>query len=205
MNDDDEVAFGPTDAEVAQVLDAIRQRVRRLLRRRGLEPGDEDIGPEDPLAEASLALAGIVGASVQGRVALGRRTGARVRRLGHGPTAVSDAPGPRHARAEGFDLHANVWVGAHDRARREQLCRYLLRPPLADDRLRLLGDGRVRVQLKRAWSDRHDAPALRACGVTREGGGADAATGDEPDSGPRRPRSVRTLATCCGRLRSPQR
>jgi hypothetical protein len=44
-------------------------------------------------------------------------------------------------------------VGAHDRARLEQLCRYLLRPPLADDRLRLLGDGRVRVELKRAWSD----------------------------------------------------
>jgi hypothetical protein len=54
---------------------------------------------------------------------------------------------------EGFDLHANVWVGARDRARLEQLCRYLLRPPLADGRLRLLGDGRVRVQLKRAWSD----------------------------------------------------
>ena len=61
--------------------------------------------------------------------------------------------GPRQAHIEGFDLHANVWVGARDRARREQLCRYLLRPPLADDRLRLLGDGRVRVQLKRAWSD----------------------------------------------------
>jgi hypothetical protein len=46
-----------------------------------------------------------------------------------------------------------VWVGAHERARREQLCRYLLRPPLGEDRLRLMGDGRVRVQLKRAWSD----------------------------------------------------
>ena len=34
-------------------------------------------------------------------------------------------------------------LGAHDRARREQVCRYLLRPPLADDRLRVLGDGRV--------------------------------------------------------------
>jgi len=44
-------------------------------------------------------------------------------------------------------------VVQHSPARRGQLCRYLLRPPLADARLRLLGDGRVRVRLKRAWSD----------------------------------------------------
>jgi hypothetical protein len=35
----------------------------------------------------------------------------------------------------------------------EQLCRYLLRPPLAEDRLRRLADGRVRLELKRPWSD----------------------------------------------------
>jgi hypothetical protein len=143
----------PSDAEVAHVLDTIRRRVQRLLRHRGLEPRNEGTGPDDPLAEASLALAGLMGASVQGRVALGPRAGARVRRLGDGPTAATGARGPRQAHVEGFNLHANVWVGAHDRARLEQLCRYLLRPPLADDRLRLLGDGRVRVQPKRAWSD----------------------------------------------------
>ena len=146
-------AAPPSDAEVAHVLGTIRRRVGQLLRRCGLEPGDEGTGPEDSLAEASLVLAGIVGASVQGRVALGPRAGARVRRLGDLRPSATGARGPRHAHVQGFDLHANVWVGAHDRARLEQLCRYLLRPPLADDRLRLLGDGRVRVQLKRAWSD----------------------------------------------------
>ena len=146
-------AVPPSDAEVAQVLDTIRRRVGQLLRRRGLEPEDEGTGPQDSFAEESLALAGIVGASVQGRVALGPRAGARVRRLGDGRTSPAGTRGPRHAHVEGFDLHADVRVGAHDRARLEQLCRYLLRPPLAGDRLRLLGDGRVRVQLKRAWSD----------------------------------------------------
>ena len=34
-----------------------------------------------------------------------------------------------------------------------QLCRYVLRPPLAEERLRRLADGRVRVELKRPWSD----------------------------------------------------
>ena len=132
-------ACPPRDAEVVQVLDMIRRRVGRLLRHRGLEPGDEGPGPDDSLAETSRVLAGIVGASVQGRVALGPQAGARVRRLGDLRTPATVTRGPRQAHIEGFDLHANVWVGARDRARREQLCRYLLRPPLADDRLRLLG------------------------------------------------------------------
>jgi hypothetical protein len=34
----------------------------------------------------------------------------------------------------GFDLHANIAVPAADRARLEQLCRYLLRPAVAQDR-----------------------------------------------------------------------
>jgi hypothetical protein len=68
-----------------------------------------------------MALAWILGASVQGRVALGTRVGAPVRWLGDG--AHGGARGPRHAHLEGFDLHANVWVGPNDRARLEQLCR----------------------------------------------------------------------------------
>lgn len=113
-------AIPASDAEVAYVLDTIRRRVGRLLRRRGLEPGDEGTGSDDSLAETSLALAGIVGASVQGRVALGPRAGARVRRLGDLRAPAVDTRGPRQAHIQGFDLHANVWVGAHDRARRER-------------------------------------------------------------------------------------
>src|SRR6266540_246007 len=82
------------------------------------------------------------------------RAGAPVRRLGDGVRqAHSSARGPRHAHLEGFDLHANVWVGPHDRARLEQLCRYVLRPPLAENRLRRLADGKVRLELKRPWTD----------------------------------------------------
>jgi hypothetical protein len=38
----------PSDEEVGHVLATIRHRVRRLLARRGLEPGDEESGPADP-------------------------------------------------------------------------------------------------------------------------------------------------------------
>ena len=139
---------------MAQVLATIRHRVGRLLARRGLEPGAAEPGPADGLAEVSPVLAQILSASVQGRVALGRRAGTRVGRLGAEPTEPArSVPGPRQAHLDGFDLHANVWVPPNDRARLEHLCRYLLRPPLVQDRLRLRADGRVAVKLKGAWRD----------------------------------------------------
>jgi hypothetical protein len=74
-----------------------------------------------------------VAALVQGRVALGPRAGQAVRRL---PSAASATPtGPRCARLQGFSLHADVAVPTRRRDRLEQLCRYLLRPPLALKRL----------------------------------------------------------------------
>jgi len=91
---------------------------------------------------------------VQGRVALGSRAGARVRRLGDArDTEAVTSRGPRQAHLEGFDLHANVWVSANDRAGLERLCRYVLRPPFAQERLRLRSDGRVALELKMAWRD----------------------------------------------------
>ncbi len=153
-----ELAFhpapAPSDAEVAAALATIRHRVQRLLVRRGLEPADDATGPADLLADESPVLAGIVGASVQGRVALGPRAGARVRRLGdERDTAAVTSRGARQAHLEGFDLHANVWVSANDRAGVERLCRYVLRPPFAQERLRLRRDGRVALELKTAWRD----------------------------------------------------
>ena len=59
----------------------------------------------------------------------------------------------RQAHLEGFDLHANVWVSANDRAGLERLYRYVLAPPFAQERLRLRSDGRVALELKMAWHD----------------------------------------------------
>jgi hypothetical protein len=80
-------APAPTDAEVARLLATIRTRVLRLLRRRGLFAEAENENAPDPLAETSLALAGIASAAVQGRSALGPRTGARVLQIGRVPGA----------------------------------------------------------------------------------------------------------------------
>jgi hypothetical protein len=103
------------------------------------------------LRNGSVSLAGHEALS---QLALGPRAGAQVRRLGdaHDPEAVMSR-GPRQAHLEGFDLHANVWVSAHARAGRERLCRYILRPPFAQERLRLRSDGRIALELKTSWHD----------------------------------------------------
>jgi hypothetical protein len=58
-----------------------------------------------------------------------------------------------HARVEGFDLHAAVHVAAGERARLEQLCGYLCRPPIGQRRLERLRDGRIALVLQRSWAD----------------------------------------------------
>ena len=68
--------------------------------------------------------------------------------------AKRDLPkGRRQARLGGFDLHANTSVRAKNRPKLERLCRYLLRPPVAEDRLSLAPDGSVLVRLKTPWRD----------------------------------------------------
>jgi Putative transposase/Transposase zinc-binding domain len=146
-------APGPSNAEVAEALATIRHRVQRLLVRHGLKPADDATGPADRLADESRA-GGDRGRLGPGAGGAGPRAGARVRRLGDArdPAAVTSR-GPRQAHLEGFDLHANVWVAANDRAGLERLCRYVLRPPFAQERLRLRSDGRVALELKMAWRD----------------------------------------------------
>ena len=54
----------------------------------------------------------------------------------------------------GFSLHAATTVGAGDDAGREALYNYVLRPPFAQERLHLLDDGLVRIELRRPFRDR---------------------------------------------------
>jgi hypothetical protein len=53
----------------------------------------------------------------------------------------------------GYDLHAAVVVPADDRVRLERVCRYTLRPPVADERLQRRPDGRIVLELRHRWSD----------------------------------------------------
>jgi hypothetical protein len=129
-----------TTLDVAEVLAAVEPRLRRLLDwgwiREG-DPGDaaQDCGV-DPWADEAPVLAGLAAASVQGLVALGRRRGTRLRRLGYSRQAGETPPlGPCHARWNGLDLHAGLVIPAGQRDRLERVCRYVLRPPVTPERL----------------------------------------------------------------------
>ena len=91
-------------------------------------------------------------ASLLGQAALGDRAGKRARRVQVLGGRELPLP-PRCASFAGYSLHAGVGFKATDRAGLERLCRYILRPPLAKDRLQRREDGNVVVGPKRVWSD----------------------------------------------------
>ena len=53
----------------------------------------------------------------------------------------------------GFSLHAAVRCGADDRQALEQLCRYITRPSLANERVQTNAAGQVVLKLKTPWRD----------------------------------------------------
>ena len=57
---------------------------------------------------------------------------------------------PLCASLDGFTLHAATRAGALDPAGREALLRYVLRPPVAQERVEQRADGLVRITLKRS-------------------------------------------------------
>ena len=57
------------------------------------------------------------------------------------------------ADEQGFSLHAAVRCGADDRQALEQLCRYITRPALSDERVQLNTAGQVELKLKTPWRD----------------------------------------------------
>jgi hypothetical protein len=148
----------PTDEEVATLLKTVVRRIHRLLVRRGLidtEQNGASSAPADPATTEAPALATLQQASLRGVQALGAEAGQRVRRVCdplHAHRSYTQ-PRPMHARLDGFDLHAAVAVAADDREGLESLCRYIARPAVAQTRLELLDEDRVRVALRHPWRD----------------------------------------------------
>jgi hypothetical protein len=69
------------------------------------------------------------------------------------PAAALGYDKPLCASLAGFTLHAATRAGALDPAGRENLLRYVLRPPIAYERIEHRPEGLVRIALKRAFAD----------------------------------------------------
>jgi len=67
------------------------------------------------------------------------------------PGVAIDAP--LSVREAGFSLHAATRAGPADEQGRQSLLKYILRPPLANERLLPGPDGLVRIALKKPFSD----------------------------------------------------
>jgi hypothetical protein len=143
----------PSAAEVLEVAERTAKRLVQVLERHGRqvdsEFGELDVS-QDGTAEEATALTACYAAAAAGTDLFGERAGSPALRLVDPSQARPDEP---VAIAYGVNVHAKVRVHGNDVAQKERLCRYLCRPPLAEERLSWTTDGRLRYELKRAWKD----------------------------------------------------
>jgi hypothetical protein len=141
--------------QVGEVLERTVRRIDKHLRRIGAIGIDHGIDPNPSVSEGvnpqaepehKLAASAVSGQTppagpqwLRGLVPLT-------------PSAL-EYEKPLCASLDGFTLHAATRAGALDLAGREALLRYVLRPPIAQDRLERRPDGLVRISLKRAYAD----------------------------------------------------
>jgi hypothetical protein len=146
----------PTDDEVHALLQSLIARLMKMLTRRGVlveDMGQTYLAEPDDDGEEARTLRPLQAAAVTYRIAFGPRAGQKVLSLRGAMPREGTPRQPLCADIDGFSLHAGVRVEAHDRKRLEQLCRYITRPALSDERVQLNAAGQVELKLKTPWRD----------------------------------------------------
>ncbi len=140
-------------SDVADLLQVVRVRVLNFLERRGIVESRRELTLlDDDFADREPALAQLASAAVTGLAPAGPEMRSRQ------PVALRGQPGvdvtaPLSVTEMGFSLHAATLASADDSRGREALVRYALRPPIAQERLHILPDNLVRIELKRPFRD----------------------------------------------------
>jgi len=101
-------------------------------------------------------LAACHAAAAQGVSVSGPRAGQPSLRLLVGSDARPASAGAANepvAEAGGISLYGKQLVDGRDRPQLERLCKYVTRPPVAQDRLTRRPDGRLELALKSVWKD----------------------------------------------------
>jgi Putative transposase len=94
--------------------------------------------------------------SIVYRIAFGPRAESNVLTLREAMPVDTDNDYERKqlcANEQGFSLHAAVRCHANERLKLERLCRYITRPALANDLVKINGRGQVELKLKTPWRD----------------------------------------------------
>jgi hypothetical protein len=149
-------AGAPTDEELHALLRTVIARLMKTLTRRGVlveDMGQTWLAEPDADGEEARTLRPLQAAAVTYRIAFGPRAGQKVVTLRGAMPREGRAQQPLCADIDGFSLHAAVRVEAHDRKRLEQLCRYITRPALSDERVQVNAAGQVELKLKTPWRD----------------------------------------------------
>ena len=162
----------PSQAEVADIARRTAQRLHRAFQKKGRSsPWDDehafvDSAEADPFCVEQPGLFACYQAAASGVAVSGERAGQPVLRLVAGdraePEHSSDTRPPTEPAAEalGVNLYGRQLVDGHDRQKLERLCRYVMRPPLSQDRLQWRTDGRLELEFKNMWKDGTRALAL---------------------------------------------
>lgn len=142
----------PTPAELDAVLKVITDRLARHLERRGLLVRDAESSHLTRAPGEDAALEILQGHSITYRIAMGPHEGRKAFKLQTVPASERSTK-PVLANHAGFSLHAGIAVRGGDKKTLERLCRYITRPALAEGRLSLTPQGRVRYTLKTPYRD----------------------------------------------------
>jgi hypothetical protein len=121
--------------------------VVRRLERDGLLIAD----PEQPWLDLDFhePMDSVCAASVRYRIAMGPHSGSRTLTL-HDPSFIKTdkSPKPLTVDRDGFSLNAAVSCKPYQRERLERLCRYITRPAICLDRVKVRNDGQIQYELK---------------------------------------------------------
>ena len=149
-------ATAPDQQQLQTLLGKIIKRIMKLLTRHGYlieEDGIVYLARTDS-TDPDNVLAPLQAASSTWRIAQGPRAGRKVLTIVEGAGALREAHQLRDAlcaNISGFSLHAGVRCEANDRKGIEQLCRYITRPAISNERLAINREGNAVLKLKTPW------------------------------------------------------
>lgn len=141
----------PTKEELIGLVKKIAHRVTRYLEKAGYIVRDQDTAYLR-LDDHDGGFDRLQAASITYRAAFGPRAGQKVLTLGT-QAQVRKSKDGFAAQMSGFSLHAGVACNKGERKKLEHICRYISRPPVAEERLRRDHRGQVVYELKRPYDD----------------------------------------------------